>query len=157
MSAPRRDALHVRVAPLSTAIRGLEAELALRLPSDIALIEEAVELVARHLEAQFVEPRTVRFNCRVALSEAIANAIQYGNGNDPARHVSVKVLFGRTAIEMEVADEGPGFDPGDLPDPTTPERVSSPDGRGIYLIRRLVDEVRFNEKGNAICMILRRG
>ena len=157
MSAPRRDALHVRVAPLSTATRGLEAELALRIPSDIALIEEAVDVVARHLEAQFVDRRSVRFNCRVALSEALANAIQYGNANDPSRHVHVRVLFGPHAIEMEVADEGPGFDPVDVPDPTTPERLESPDGRGIFLIRRLVDEVRFNEKGNAICMILRRG
>ena len=157
MSSPRRGALKVSFAPLPAATRGLEAELALRLPSDVALIEEAVELVARHLEAQFVEPRTVRFNCRVALSEALANAIQYGNANDPARHVTVRVLFGPTAIEMEVADEGTGFNPGNLPDPTTPERVTSPDGRGIFLIQRLVDEVRFNEKGNAICMILRRG
>jgi serine/threonine-protein kinase RsbW len=157
VNAPRRDALKVRVAPLSTAMRGLEAELALRIPSDVALIEEAVDLVARHLEAQFVDRRTVRFNCRVALSEALANAIQYGNGNDARRHVNVRVLFGRNAIEMEVADEGPGFDPVELPDPTTPDHIESPDGRGIFLIRRLVDEVRFNEKGNAICMILRRG
>ena len=156
MTSPRRDALDVRVAPLSTAMRGLEAELALRFPSDVALIEEAVETVARHLETQFLDRRTVRFNCRVALSEAIANAIQYGNRNDPSRHVHVRVLFGRHAIEMEVADEGPGFDPGHVPDPTSPERLESPDGRGIFLIRRLVDEVRFNDKGNAICMILRR-
>ena len=126
------------------------------MPSDVGLIEEAVELVARRLDAHFVDPRTIRFNLRVALSEALANAMLYGNGGDAAKEVSVRVLFGRTAIEMEVADEGDGFDPGDLPDPTAPERVTRPEGRGIYLIQRLVDEVRFNEKGNAICMILRR-
>ena len=126
------------------------------MPSDVGLIEEAVELVARHLDAHFVDPRTIRFNLRVALSEALANAMLYGNGGDAARLVSIRVLFGRTAIEMEVADEGEGFDPDSLPDPTTAERLTLPRGRGIFLIQRLVDEVRFNEKGNAICMILRR-
>jgi serine/threonine-protein kinase RsbW len=150
------ERLKARVAPLATSARGLEAELTMNLPSEVGLIEEAVELVARHLEAHFVDRRTIRFNLRVALSEALANAIVCGNGNDPAKHVAVRVLFGRTAIEMEVADEGTGFDPGDVPDPTTDERLASPDGRGIFLIRRLMDEVRFNDKGNTICMILRR-
>ena len=136
--------------------RGLEAEFALRVPSDVGLVEEVVDLVARHLDAQFVDPRTIRFNVRVALAEALANAMLYGNGGDVAKDVSIRVQFGRTAIEMEVADEGPGFDPATLPDPTTPDRLTRPEGRGIFLIQRLVDEVRFNEKGNAICMILRR-
>jgi serine/threonine-protein kinase RsbW len=148
--------LKASVAPLASAARGLEAELTMNLPSEVGLIEEAVELVARHLEAHFVDRRTIRFNLRVALSEALANAIVCGNANDPTKHVAVRVQFGRTAIEMEVADEGTGFNPGDVPDPTQGEHLESPDGRGIFLIRRLMDEVRFNDKGNAICMILRR-
>lgn len=115
-----------------------------------------MELVARHLDAHFVDPRTIRFNLRVALSEALANAMLYGNGGDASKEVNIRVLFGRTAIEMEVADEGEGFDPNALQDPTDPERLTHPEGRGIFLIQRLVDEVRFNEKGNTICMILRR-
>jgi serine/threonine-protein kinase RsbW len=126
------------------------------MPSDVSRIEEAVELVARHLDAHFVDRRTIRFNFRVALSEALANAMLYGNGGDAAKEVSIRVQFGPTEIEMEVADEGEGFNPGALPDPTGPDRLARPDGRGIFLIQRLVDEVRFNEKGNAICMILRR-
>ena len=126
------------------------------MPSDVSFIEEAVELVAVHLDAHFVDPRTIRFNLRVALSEALANAMLYGNGGDASKEVGVRVLFGRTAIEMEVADEGEGFDPNALPDPTDPDRLAQPEGRGIFLIQRLVDEVRFNDKGNTICMILRR-
>ncbi len=156
MNAPNRKPLSASVAPLAAATRGFEAELSLHLPSDVAFIEEAVELVARHLEAHFVDRRTIRFNLRVALSEALANAIQYGNRGDRDKQVTIRVLFGKTAIEMEVQDEGEGFNPGALPDPTAPDRIESPDGRGIFLIRRLVDEVRFNERGNAICMILRR-
>jgi serine/threonine-protein kinase RsbW len=152
----RQPALSARLSALKAATRGLEAELVLHVPSDVALIEEAVGLVARHLEAAFVDRRTIRFNLRVALAEALSNAIVYGNGGDAAKHVVVRVLFGRTAIEMEVADQGEGFRPDRVPDPTTPDRIENPQGRGIFLIQRLVDEVRFNDKGNAICMILRR-
>jgi len=156
LTPSRRPALSARVAPLARPARGLEAELTLHVPSDVSFIEEAVELVAGHLEVHFADRRTVRFNMRVALSEALSNAILYGNAGDPKKRVAVRVMFGRTEIEMVVEDEGPGFDPRSVPDPTTPERLTSPDGRGIYLIQRLVDEVRYNEKGNAICMILRR-
>ena len=156
MSQARRPALSARVSPLEAAARGLEAQLLLQVPSDISFIEEAVKLVARHLEAQFVDQRTIRFNIRVALSEALANAMLYGNGGDPTKQVNVRVLFGRTVIEMEVEDQGGGFDPRHIPDPTAPEHLTDPDGRGIFLIQRLVDEVRFNDKGNTICMILRR-
>jgi serine/threonine-protein kinase RsbW len=135
---------------------GLEAELRLTLPSDTSLVEDAVEAVARHLESAFVDAHTIRFNLRVALFEALVNAILYGNGEDGAKGVAVRVLFGPNAIEMEVTDEGGGFDYRDLPDPTLPDNRLLPRGRGLFLIRQLVDEVRFNDTGNSICMILRR-
>jgi len=135
---------------------GLEAELRITVPSDVRMIEEAVAVVTRHLEASFVDLHTIRFNLRVALSEALVNAILYGNAEDDAKGVAVRVLFGRHAIEMEVTDEGGGFDYRNLPDPTLPANRLRPSGRGLFLIRQLVDEVRFNHTGNSICMILRR-
>ena len=144
------------VAPLPAGPRGLDTELALRLPSDVAFVEEAVDLVARHLETRFADQRAIRFNVRVALSEALANAILYGNRSDPAKHVDVRARFGPQEIEIEVEDQGPGFDPAALDDPTTPERLEGSDGRGIYLIRRLVDDVHFAGRGNVVCMTLRR-
>ena len=153
----RRPALRADVAPLQAAPHGLSSELTLTLPSDVALVEEAIELICRHLKAEFLSERAIRFNVRVALAEALANAIQYGNRNDTSKSVGVTVRFGPDRVEMEVSDEGPGFDPRHLPDPTVLERRTLETGRGIFLIQRLVDEVRFNEKGNAICMILRRG
>lgn len=135
---------------------GLEAELRLTVPSDIRLVEDAVDVVARHLEASFVDRHTIRFNLRVALSEALVNAILYGNSEDDAKGVAVRVLFGRHAIEMEVTDQGGGFDYRCLPDPTLPANRLLPCGRGLFLIRQLVDELRFNDTGNSICMILRR-
>jgi serine/threonine-protein kinase RsbW len=133
-----------------------ERELRLTIPSEVARVGEAVELVARHVEERFECQRTVSFNMRVALTEAISNAILYGNSEDVAKGVEVRVRFGPTAVEIEVTDQGQGFDPGTVPDPTLPENLQKPNGRGLFLIGRLVDEVRFNAKGNSICMILRR-
>jgi len=149
-------ALSAAVRPCERALEGIEAELQLFVPSDVSFVEEAVELVARHVEASFVDRRTVRFNVRVALSEALANAILYGNGEDASKGVSVHVLFGRNTVQIEVTDEGGGFDYCLLPDPVLPFARMLPRGRGIYIIRELVDEVRFNALGNSICMILRR-
>ena len=150
-------ALSADIRACERVAEGLEAELRLTVPSDVEVVEEAVELVARHLEASFVDRRTIRFNLRVALAEALANAILYGNAGDREKRVGVRVLFGRHAVEMEVSDEGGGFDYGVVPDPTLPFARLRPRGRGLFLIRHLVDEVRFNDTGNSICMILRRG
>jgi len=152
MSAP----LFAEFARRESAEGGLDAELRLRVPSDVNLVDEAVELVTRHLEASFVDRHTIRFNLRVALAEAVANAILYGNGEDPSKGVGIRVLFGRNAVELEVTDEGCGYDFRHVPDPTLPGNRMRPYGRGLFLIRHLVDEVRFNESGNSICMVLRR-
>lgn len=151
-----RTALSADVRACERVAEGLEAELRLTVPSDVAVVEEVVELVARHCEASFVDRRTIRFNLRVALAEALANAILYGNAGDDGKRVWVRVLFGRHAVEAEVVDEGGGFDYRGVPDPTLPFARLRPRGRGLFLIRRLVDEVRFNDTGNSICMILRR-
>lgn len=148
--------LAAAVRPYEPAVEGLEAELRVSVPSDVAFIEEAVELVARHLETSFADRRTVRFNLRVALTEALANAIIYGNEEDASKHVGVRALFGRNTARVEVTDEGCGFDHQCPPDPTVPFALMEPRGRGLFLIRELVDEVRFNALGNSICMILRR-
>ena len=149
-------AISAEVVPLARAADGIDAELRLAVPSMVAHVEEVVEIVTRHCEARFADPRAIRFNLRVALAEVLANAILYGNRSDPAKSVKVRVRGGRHLIEVDVEDQGDGFDPDAVPDPTSPERLHEPDGRGIYLVRRLMDEVRFNPRGNAVHMFLRR-
>ncbi len=134
---------------------GRRVEISVRVPTDLDAVEEAVDLLARHSVASGVAPRAARFNFRVALCEALANAIVYGNRLDPSKRVDVRVVVTTEDLEIHVHDEGDGFDFGDLPDPTTPERLWTSKGRGLFLIRQLVDEVRFNDRGNAICMIMR--
>ncbi|MFQ6045584.1 MAG: ATP-binding protein [Gemmatimonadales bacterium] len=151
------------VAPLRLYVRRRETadperrvEISIRVPTDLDVVEEAVDLMARHCLACGFPPRAARFNLRVALCEALANAIIYGNALDPAKDVHVRADVARDRIALHVKDEGQGFDPTGVPDPTAPERLSLEDGRGLFLIRQLVDEVRFNDRGNSICMIMHR-
>jgi serine/threonine-protein kinase RsbW len=128
----------------------------LRLPSEVDCIEEAVELVTRHcLAGQDATPR-IRFRLRVVLSEALSNAIVRGNCEDRTKWVQVRAELVPELIRVSVTDEGPGFDPDAVPEPIRPEQLDEARGRGLYLIRKLVDSVQFNEQGNSICMILRR-
>jgi serine/threonine-protein kinase RsbW len=135
--------------------RGGGAELALDVPSDVRLVGEAVELLTGHLVAGPLSPRRLRFNLRTALAEALTNAIVYGNGEDPGKVVRVRVEWSRVMVRIYVTDDGDGFDPGGLPDPTRPEHLLRETGRGLFVIRHLVDDVGFNAKGNAICLTLR--
>ena len=129
----------------------------LDVPSDLGMVGDAVELVATHLPPGTLSPRRISFNLRTALAEALGNAIRYGNGEDPDRVVRVYVELGRDFVRIHVDDDGHGFDPSRLPDPTHPENLEREYGRGLFVIRHLVDDVAFNEKGNGICLTLRAG
>jgi serine/threonine-protein kinase RsbW len=134
-----------------------ETELSLDVPSDLEYVGPAVELIADELPGGPLSARRIRFNFRTALAEALANAIAYGNRHDPALVVRVRVEVTRDAVHLHVTDEGGGFDPADVPDPTRPERLEREDGRGLYVLKSLVDQVAFNERGNSVCLTLRAG
>jgi serine/threonine-protein kinase RsbW len=129
----------------------------LDVPSDLGMVGDAVELVASHLPPGTLSPRRISFNLRTALAEALGNAIRYGTGEDPERVVRVQVELGHDAVRIYVVDDGHGFDPTRLPDPTHPDNLEREYGRGLFVIRHLVDDVEFNEKGNGICLTLRAG
>jgi serine/threonine-protein kinase RsbW len=131
--------------------------MSLEVPSDLGVVGDAVELFAKHLPPGTLSPRRLSFNFRTALAEALGNAIRYGTGENPDKTVEVRIELGRGVIRIHVTDHGGGFDPSRLPDPTLPGRLEREDGRGLFVIRHLVDEVAFNEKGNGICLTLRAG
>jgi len=153
MTSPLR--LCVRRSPAPDA-EGAATLVTLRLPSDVTCIEEAVELVTRHCLAGHPATRTIRFRLQVVLSEALANAILRGNREALDKWVEVRAELRDDLIRVHVTDEGPGFDPSSVPEPVEPEQLDEAGGRGLFLIRKLVDAVQFNEQGNSICMILRR-
>ncbi|NIM51117.1 MAG: ATP-binding protein [Gemmatimonadales bacterium] len=155
MTAPLRLFVRRRETTVPDA-ETRRVEIAVRVPTDLDVVEETVDLVARHCLASGVPPRAARFVVRVVLCEALANAIVYGNQLDPGKRVDVRVEVADDQLQLRVEDEGEGFDPGRVPDPTEPHRIECPEGRGLFLIRQLVDEVHFNDRGNSICMIMRR-
>jgi serine/threonine-protein kinase RsbW len=88
----------------------------------------------------------------IALREALANAVVHGNHEDPARQVYVNCRCGTDEVCFVIRDEGQGYDIDELPDPTAPENVSSSHGRGIYLMKNLMDEVHFERGGTVVYM-----
>jgi serine/threonine-protein kinase RsbW len=129
---------------------------ALELPSDLRLIETAVAyLVNRCREYHFAGQR-LTLNLRVGLAEALANAMIYGNERDPSKRVRMEVDLAHERVSVLVQDEGTGFDPATVPDPTLPEHLEATGGRGLFLIRSLMDEVDFNECGNCVRLTLYR-
>jgi two-component sensor histidine kinase len=131
--------------------------IAIRVPSTLDVVEETLDLVMWHCQACNRNSDFHEFNLRVALGEALQNAIVYGNRQDPAKRVDLRITVDSHHVEVHVRDEGDGFDPYTVPDPCSPGRLQAEDGRGLFLIRQLVDDVSFNERGNSICMVLRRG
>ncbi len=129
---------------------------ALELPSDLRQIDTAVSyLVSRCREYHFAGSR-LTLNFRVGIAEALANAMIYGNGRDPGKRVRVEVELDPERVSVVVRDEGDGFDPAHVPDPTLPEYLEATGGRGLFLIRSLMDAVDFNECGNCVRLTLFR-
>jgi serine/threonine-protein kinase RsbW len=126
------------------------------LPTDLTMVGHAVEAVVSCCSV--VEPLSsrTRFRLRTVCAEAIANAMSYGNGNDPTRRVIVEVEVAEATIRLAVTDEGPGFDPRVVPDLTDAAHHDATSGRGLFMIRRLAEQVEFNERGNTIWMTLPR-
>jgi serine/threonine-protein kinase RsbW len=143
-------------ASLRLCVRRGEGIVSLGVPADLRCVEEAVELMARHCFAGQAPSRRTSFRFRVLLAEALTNSILFGVGGDPARLVRVAAELSGEAIRLEVTDDGPGFNPREIPDPTTGKAVTRPIGRGLFLIRSLADRVEFNEQGNTIWMTLPR-
>lgn len=103
--------------------------------------------------------RQLTLNVPVALTEALSNAILRGNADDPRKHVRVHARVDQVTLVIEVTDEGAGFDVDECTlDPTTPEHLENEDGRGLFLMRKLMDSVeRFSGRpGNVVRLTLRR-
>ena len=129
------------------------------IPSDVQYIEKVVELVQRECALMRFGARQLMLNLPVALTEALSNAILRGNNDDPAKHVHVTARVDRAQLVIEVVDEGAGFDLDQCTlDPTTPDNVAREDGRGLFLMRQLMDRVERvdDARGNVVRMILNR-
>ncbi|MEM6503964.1 MAG: ATP-binding protein [Planctomycetota bacterium] len=96
------------------------------------------------------------FAVRLALDEALVNAVKHGNKNDPGKTVQVECSIDDNRIVIQIEDQGPGFVPDELPDPTAEENLGRPNGRGVMLMRAYMTEVDFNDRGNRVILTKHR-
>ena len=89
-------------------------------------------------------------NIMISVTECISNAIIHGNSMHVAKEVKLEFYETEDGFGFRICDEGTGFDHSHLPDPTSPENIEKENGRGIFLMRNLADEVLFNERGNEV-------
>lgn len=92
----------------------------------------------------------------LAVDEALSNAIRHGNGEDSDREVLISAHMDAGGLEIVVEDQGPGFDPEALPDPSSEEGKLRASGRGVFLIRELCDRVIFEEGGRRVRLYFKR-
>lgn len=118
----------------------------------IALWERLEEAIDAH-----DYPEASRFALRLAYEEAVSNAFRHGHaGLPPETPVSVSFCVAPDTVEISVEDQGPGFDPGAIPDPTLDENIVNPGGRGIMLIKAYMSEVSFDRGGRRLNMVYQR-
>jgi serine/threonine-protein kinase RsbW len=121
------------------------------IPSNTSKGREIQERIIGSLETQEYSPRDV-FHVRLALEEAIVNAIKHGNRMDPEKSVHIVWEVDETHVKIAIEDQGEGFDVSDVPDPTDEENLDKPGGRGIMLMRSFMSEVGYNDSGNILTM-----
>lgn len=132
--------------------------LDIEIPSDVKYIEGAVALATEQCRGLDLPPHKCSLNIPVALSEALSNAILRGNAENPGRVVRLRATVSDKALVFDIVDEGGGFDLANFKyDPTTSENIGREDGRGLFLMRKLMDRVeRFHDNGHVIRMTVNR-
>ena len=115
-------------------------------PQNVSLVEPYVENVARQCHVS----EEVYGNMIVALTEAVSNAILHGNCSNEAKKVRVTARQCKRSVTFVVEDEGKGFNPESIPDPTTPDRLLVDGGRGVFLMRCLCNKVNYRKAGTVV-------
>ena len=115
-----------------------------------AVANEVLRLVRLHAYGE-----DAQFAIKLAMEEALINAVKHGNRDLPEAHVVIEYDVDAARTIIQVTDEGGGFDPADLPDPRARENLECPYGRGILLMRAYMDEVEYNRRGNSVRMVKR--
>jgi serine/threonine-protein kinase RsbW len=119
--------------------------------SDTKAARQVLDEMLAQLEAQHWQQREI-FAVHLATEEALVNAICHGNDSDAAKNVHVVCRLSGDRIHIEISDEGGGFDPATLPDPTENDQLHVPCGRGVMLMKAFMSRVEFNEQGNGVIM-----
>lgn len=124
----------------------------LTIKSDLNSIRQ-VEKIIDDLSAKLGVEKNNYGKIMVAAMEAVNNAVMHGNKNVSEKKVFVELKYENKQLIISVEDQGEGFNYNSIPDPTAPENIEKITGRGVFLMRKLADEVKFNEKGNKVILI----
>ena len=127
------------------------------IPSTTEAGQELLERICGKVESLESFSMKDSFGIRLALDEAIVNAIKHGNGFHPEKVVRVSCLIEDDLFRVEIEDQGPGFCLEDVPDPTEEENLERPCGRGIMLMRSFMTRIEYNETGNKVLLEKRPG
>ena len=111
-----------------------------------------VEVLINDLSEKFEVNEDYYGNILIALTEAVNNAIHHGNKSNPNKEVKIISNTDGSVLKFTIKDDGPGFDFDNLPDPTDPQNIEKPHGRGVFLMRNLADEIEFNDEGATVVM-----
>jgi CheY-like chemotaxis protein/anti-sigma regulatory factor (Ser/Thr protein kinase) len=121
------------------------------IPSDIAEIPRVKREIVEQVRNSPCGESTL-FDVQLSVGEALANAIVHGNRSDRSRPVTISIATGPDRIRIDIEDVGDGFRIQDVPDPTSPENLERPNGRGIFLMRSCMDQVVYSPRGNRVIM-----
>jgi serine/threonine-protein kinase RsbW len=134
---------------MSSHLWSWSAELAI--PSAYAAGKSLIDQLLGQLQrAQWGEHEI--FGVHLAVEEALVNAIRHGNGLDESKSVRVHCKLSGERLWIQITDEGRGFDPRRIPDPTAEENLETPGGRGVLLMKNFMSRVEYNEAGNCVVM-----
>ena len=131
-------------------------KILLEFPSDLTLIEPITNHLTKRIEQAWSIPDGRCAGLGLALRESLINAIKHGNHSDAAKTVRVTTEISSDQAAFSVEDEGPGFDVHDLPHPRDAENLFKTSGRGVLLIKSIMDDAQYNGRGNRLTMIKKR-
>lgn len=119
---------------------------------------EVAEVLDQFLEmlAQHGYDEKDRFCLHLALQEALVNAVKHGHRGDDSKKIAVRFQVSGEEALIEIEDEGPGFDPDAVPDPSASENLERACGRGVFLMRYYMNWVKYSDRGNCVTMCRRR-
>ena len=120
--------------------------------SSPSAIEEVFKRIQQAMETCCFNEDDI-FAARLALQEAFTNAIRHGNRMNPSKSARIEYSIDSKKAVIKLIDQGNGFDPGSIPDPTDGRNLYKTGGRGLFLIRSYMDQVRFSNRGNCITMV----
>jgi serine/threonine-protein kinase RsbW len=135
-------------------IQNIREKIEFEIPSLISLMHTILEYLIRRVEKVGII-KSENSNLFIALDEAFVNAVKHGNKFDSEKMVRIAAEVSTKEARFTIEDEGEGFDVNSIPDPCDPENLFKTSGRGVLIIHNVMDEVRYNQRGNRLTMVKR--